>query len=300
VIFFLACIQQLTVAMVLWQDEVRRDLHEVLRILREGSCHGAAARHQGSMTLSAMASSAASIPSGCTAVADSEDLNKERGLKEKISDPIVRGPDIAEINVPIQEQIKASEPVLHWKEAAYMPCHGEQVAVAERADSFAENPDDVIAEEAKAVTVAEELAAVQSEGVRPIARLREPGDSLSVKPSKRVPRESSTGNVLLFRATMPEHMQLSPMNGSTASAEVVLMDSSPKLLDQGNQQRGSFSGAARQQLGNWKLERQVSLRGTTAAGVNEISQAHGMLQAATGTVADAAPAGSSAAAETAR
>jgi hypothetical protein len=46
-----------------------------------------------------------------------------------------------------------------------------------------------------------------------------------------------------------------------------------------------------------KLERQVSLRGTTGAGVNESSQAHGMLQAATGTVADAAPAWSSAAAE---
>jgi hypothetical protein len=290
---------------------VRRDLHEVLRILRpgEGSCNGAAAGHQGSMRVSAMASSAASIPSGCTPVANSEDLNRKRGLKERISDPIVREPDVAEIKVPIQEQIRTSNSVLRWKEAACMARRGERLAVAERAYSFAENPNDtgISAEEAKAVTVVEELAAVQSGGVRPIARSRESGESLSVKPSKLVPRESSTDKVLLFCATMPQHLQLSPhlqltpINGSEASAEVVLMDSTPKLLDEGsgNEQRGSYSGTARQHFASWKPGRQV--RGATALGVNESAQALGELQAAdTGTVADAASAGSSAAAETAR
>jgi hypothetical protein len=254
------------------------------------------------MRVSAMASSAASIPGGCTPVANSEDLNRERDLKERISDPIVRGPDVAEpeVKVPIQEQIKASESALHLKEASCMPRRGVQFSVTERADSFAENPNDISAEEAKAVTVVEELAAVQSGGVRPIARSRESGESLSVKPRKLVPGESSTDEVLLCCATIPQNVQLSPTNGSAANAEVIMMDSIPKLLHEGsgNQQKDFFSGTARQHLGSWKLERQV--RGTTAAGVKGSAEALGELQAATGTVADAAFAGSSAAAEIAR
>ncbi len=183
-----------------------------------------------------------------------------------------------------------------------MPRRGERLAVAERADSFAENPNDISAEEAKAVTVVEELAAVQNGDVRPTARSREFGESLSVQPSKLVPRESSTDKVLLFCSTMPQQLQprLSPINGSAASAEVVMMDSIPKLLHEGsgNQQRVSFSGTARQHLGSWKLKRQI--RGATAAGVNESAQALGELQAATETAASAASAGSSAAAEIAR
>jgi hypothetical protein len=239
-----------------------------------------------------MASSAASIPSGCTPVADSEDLNRKKGLKEIMSDPIVREPDIAEVKLPVQEYFKASESLLHWKEAACMPCSGEQIAVTEQADFFRENPNDISAEETKAVTVVVELAPVQRGGVRPIARSKEPSATLSVKPSKFVPRESRKDNVL---------PQLSPINGSAASAEVVMIDSTPKLLDEasGNQQRDSFlvSKTARQHFGSWKLERQV--RSTTAAGVNRSAQTLEKLQDATGALADAAPAGVSAAAATA-
>jgi hypothetical protein len=212
-------------------------------------------------------------------------------LKEIMSDSIVREPDIAEVKLPVQEYIKASESVLHWKEAARMPCRGEQIAVIEQADFFSENPNDISAEETKAVTVVVELAPVQRGGVRPIARSKEPSATLSVKPSKFVPRESRKDNVL---------PQLSPINGSAASAEVVMIDSTPKLLDEasGNQQRGSFLvSKTRQHFGSWKLERQV--RSTTAAGVNGSAQTLEKLQDATGTVADAAPAGESAAAATA-